>query len=122
MENTYKIGPENKKRSFFSLLEETVRLDRWFSAGIPVELFPKVLFTTALVILYIGLTHSNENKIRNINKLEKQVEDLRADYTTLKADYMFSSKQSEVAKAVEGLGLKETVEPPNKIVVREGEY
>jgi outer membrane murein-binding lipoprotein Lpp len=34
---------------------------------------------------------------RKIDKLQTEVEDLRADYTTLKADIMYASKQSEVA-------------------------
>ena len=119
MENTYKIGTQTKRKSFFSVLEEAVRFDKWFASGIPVELFPKVLFTTGLIILYIGLTHSNENKIRTINKLEKEVEDLRADYTTLKAEYMFDSKQSEVAKKVKVFGLEETTEPPKKVLIKE---
>jgi hypothetical protein len=50
------------------------------------------------------------------------VEDLRADFTTLKADVMFSSKQSEVARRVKPLGLKESVKPPYKIIVEDGEY
>jgi hypothetical protein len=119
MENTFRIKQENNRRGIFGILEETVRIDRWFSSGIPVEVFPKVIFSTALIILYIGLTHSNENKIRTINRLEKEVEDLRADYTTLKADYMFASKQSEVAKKVRAFGLIETIDPPQKIVVNE---
>jgi len=35
---------------------------------------------------------------------------------------MFSSKQSEVAKKVEELGLVENETPPVKIVVEESEY
>jgi hypothetical protein len=40
----------------------------------------------------------------------------------MKADYMFASKQSEVAKKVRKIGLEESKTPPNKIVVQEGEY
>ena len=48
------------------------------------------------------------------------MEDLRADYTTLKADFMYESKQSEVAKRAEKLGLKESKESP--ILIREVEH
>jgi hypothetical protein len=54
--------------------------------------------------------------------LENEVEDLRADVTTLEAEYMFSSKQSEVAKNVKTLGLEESKQPPYKIVIDESEY
>lgn len=60
--------------------------------------------------------------MRQIDRLEDEVEDLRADVTTLEANYMFSSKQSEVAKKVKQLGLEESKEPPAKIIVEDDEY
>ena len=61
-------------------------------------------------------------EIRKINRVQAEVEDLRADYTTLKADLMFAGKQSEVARRVKVLGLKESSRPPYKILIEEGEY
>jgi hypothetical protein len=55
--------------------------------------------------------------VRKIDRLQSDVEDLRADYTTLKADIMYASKQSEVARRVKELGLKESLNPPFKVVV-----
>ena len=75
-----------------------------------------------LSLIYISNTHYAEKTTRAINKAQSEVEDLRADFTTLKADVMFASKQSEVARRVKSLGLKESVKPPYKIIVREGEY
>ena len=40
----------------------------------------------------------------------------------MKAEYMTMSKQSEVAKKVASIGLKESKKPPFKVVVAEGEY
>ena len=77
---------------------------------------------TVLTIFYIGNNHFAEKTIRKIEKLEIEVEEYRADYTSLKADYMYSSKQSEVARRVKELGLKENKMPPHKIVVKKGEY
>jgi len=73
----------------------------------------------ALGILYIGNGHYAENVIRRINTAQKQVQDLRADYHTLKADYMFDSKQSEVASKVKKSGLHESSEPPVKIIAEQ---
>ena len=73
----------------------------------------------ALGILYIGNGHHAENTIRKINEAQKQVEDLRADFHTLKADYMFNSKQSEVASKVKESGLRESTEPPLKIIAEQ---
>ena len=70
-----------------------------------------------LSILYISNTHYAEKTIRRINAIQAEVEDLRADYTTLKSDLMFASKQSEVARKVRDLGLKESLTPPHKVKV-----
>ena len=97
-------------------------LERETSQGLPVQYLPYILFFVVLGIFYIGNSHYADKTIRKIDKLEQEVEDLRADYTTLKSEYMFASKQSEVAKQVKKLGLEESEEPPFKIVVEEGEY
>lgn len=90
--------------------------------GLPVKHLPKVAFALVLGIFYVWNSHYAEKANRNIKKLETEVDDLRADVTTLEADYMYSSKQSEVAKNVKKLGLEESKEPPYKIVVDKSEY
>lgn len=121
-QNTYKIKEGNRSsRSFFSVLEN-LKLASLFDEGIPVKYIPHVLFVTFLGVFYIGNTHYAEKTIRQIETIEVEVEDLRADFTSLKADYMFSSKQSEVAKKVKQIGLEESKTPPYKIIVSEGEY
>ena len=82
-----------------------------------MQYLPKILFVLMLGILYISNTHYGEKTIRKINTVQSEVEDLRADYTTLKADLMFASKQSEVARKVKSFGLKESLTPPYKIIV-----
>lgn len=125
-ENKFKIG-QNKKESssrtsIFSGLERRIKLETYFEEGFPVKYLPKILFVLALSLIYISNTHYSEKTIRKINQTQTEVEDFRADYTTLKADLMFSSKQSEVARRVKALGLKESKNPPYKIVVEDGEY
>lgn len=106
----------------FSGIEKRMRLENYFEAGFPVKHLPKILFAVALGLLYISNTHYAEKTVREINTTQAEVEDLRADYTTLKADLMFASKQSEVARKVKSLGLKESLTPPYKIVVKESEH
>lgn len=135
MENKFRIEPErhNEARvkpkeqsqsgnSIFSGFEKKLKLETYFEEGFPVQYLPKILFVMLLGILYIGNTHHAEKTVREIARAQSEVEDLRADYTTLKADVMFASKQSEVARRVKELGLKESIEPPYKIVVDDGEY
>lgn len=80
---------------------------------------PKVVFVVSLSIFYIGNTHKVERTIRAINELQAEVEDLRADYITAKSELMYASKQSEVARKVAPLGLKESLTPPFKIIVKD---
>ncbi len=96
-------------------------MESLFDEGVPVKHLPFVLFVMVLLLTYIGNNHYGEKTNRKVQRLEQEVEDLRADYTTLKADYMFSSKQSEVARRVEPLGLIESQKPPHKIVISEDE-
>lgn len=108
--------------SVFTEVERRLKLETYFEEGFPVHHLPKILFVMVLALVYIGNTHYAEQTVRKIDILQVEVEDLRADYTTLKADLMFSSKQSEVARKVKPLGLKESLIPPYKVVVEDGEY
>ncbi len=122
-ENTFKISPEEKESAnIFDRVGSLVKIERLVEDGIPVKYLPKILLVMTLVIFYVGNSHYSEKMIRKIGKLEVIVEDLRADFTTLKADYMYARLQSEVTKRVEGIGLKESLIPPYKIIVKEGEY
>ncbi|HAC23779.1 MAG TPA: hypothetical protein DCE81_02565 [Cytophagales bacterium] len=105
--------------SLFSGLEKRLKLESYFEEGFPVQYLPKILFVMVLGLLYISNTHHAERTTRAINRAQTEVEDLRADYTTLKSDVMFASKQSEVARRVKEIGLKESLGPPYKIVVND---
>lgn len=106
--------------SLFSLLDRFTGLDGLFREGLPVRFLPKMLFVMLLILLYIGNTHYGNRMNRNIQRLKQQTEDLRADYTTLKSDYMEASKQSEVARKVAAIGLVESSSPPFRIAVPAG--
>jgi hypothetical protein len=100
MENKFKIKPMKKKaipgKGWFSGFEKKLKLENYFEEGFPVQYMPKILFVMGLGLLYISNTHYAEKTVRRISNIQAEVEDLRADYTTLKSDLMFASKQSEV--------------------------
>ena len=102
------------------MINRFLRIDSPMSEVLHVYFLPQILFLSLLCLLYIGNRHYVERKVRIINQLENEVEDLRADYTTLKADFMYESKQSEVAKRAAVLGLKESKASP--ILIREVEH
>jgi hypothetical protein len=128
MENTFKVKQPridtqpSSGTGMFSKIEQWLRLETYFQEGFPIHYMPKILFVLALGVLYISNTHHAERTVRKINVMQAEVEDLRADYITLKSDLMFASKQSEVAKKVKAYGLTESLTPPHKIVVKKREY
>lgn len=118
-------APKAKKgRSFsiFALLDKYANVDALFEEGVPLKFMPHVLFLTGITIFYIGNTHFAEKTIRKIDRIKVETEDLRADFTTLKSDYMEASKQSEVARNVAPLGLVESSSPPYQVEVPADEY
>jgi hypothetical protein len=132
--NTLRVKPEEeakakpevkaKKKGFslFKLLDKYTNVDFLFQEGVPTRFLPHVLFMTGITLFYIGNTHYAEKTIRKIAKIKVETEDLRADYTTLKSDYMGASKQSEVARNVAPLGLVESSSPPYQVEVAADEY
>ena len=111
-----------KKASLFSVINKLTGLENWLVDGLPFKFLPQILFISILGVLYVGNSHKTDKIVRKIQTLETEVEDLRANYTTLKAQYMFASKQSEVALKVKKRGVVESKEPPYKIIVKKGEY
>ncbi len=78
---------------------------------------PFILFLALIAIFYIANGYYADDKIREVNKISNQLKELRSEYISTKSELMFASKQSEVAKSAEELGLKEPVVPPIKIEV-----
>ena len=123
MENTTRLGDRTRSGGgLFAFLENRLKLESYFEEGFPIHHLPRIVFVLVLGLIYIGNSHHAEKSTRRINHLQVEVEDLRADYTTLKAELMYAGKQSEVAKRVKPYGLTESEEPPYKIIVRTDEY
>lgn len=78
--------------------------------------FPFFLFLSFLAVIYIYNGHYADKTVRNINTVSKELEELNYEFKTLKSEVMFRSKQSELLKAVEPLGLKELTTPPVVLV------
>jgi hypothetical protein len=86
-----------------------------FNSEKATRALPFVLFLVFLGMLYIGNMHLAEKNIRDIDKTSKEVKELSWDYKTSKADLAFKSTLSEVAKRADTLGIKESIEPPQKL-------
>lgn len=82
-----------------------------------VKLLPFIFFLTGMALLYISNGYYAEEQIRKLNSITNELKELRSEYFISKSDLMFVSKQSEVAKRALSIGLKESIEPPKKIIV-----
>jgi len=77
-----------------------------------VKQIPFFLFLALLAVVYIYNGHYADKTIRAINRTEKELKELQYEYKTVKGEVLFRSKQSELVKAVEPLGLKELMAAP----------
>lgn len=80
---------------------------------------PFVLYVALIGMIYIGNRHFAEKNIRDIDKLSKEVKELNWDYKVAKAELAFKSTLTEVAKRVDTLGVRESIQPAQKLVVKE---
>ena len=83
---------------------------RWIVKNVPF-----FLFTALLTVLYIANGHYADKNIRKINATAKHLKEMEYEFKTVKRDVIFRSKESELVKAVEPLGLKELTAPPMRI-------
>jgi hypothetical protein len=99
-------------------------LTQFFAKGIfnsdsATKALPFVLFLVLLGMIYIANRHLAERNIRDIDKISKEVKELSWDYKTTKAELAYKSTLTEVAKRADTLGIKESIEPPQKIAAGE---
>lgn len=99
-----------KEESFF---------DTYFSQEAVIRSMPFLLFLAAIAMFYISNRHFAERNVREIDKVNKELKELRSEYMTTKAELMYKSNQTEVAKRLEATGIKEAKIPPKKIVIKD---
>ena len=81
---------------------------------LPVKYFYYFGWVVILLVAYERIGFQSEQYVRNSIKLKKEVDDLRAEYTSIHAEYMKSGKQSVVIEKVKEIGLEENLTPPKK--------
>lgn len=88
---------------------------KFISYGLIVNNIPFVLFLVVLAVVYIYNGHQADKLIKKISTTEKNIKELEFEYKTLKSEVIFRSKASELAKAIEPMGLKELRKAPEII-------
>lgn len=96
-------------------------MNKLLGGALPVDYLPHVLWGTVLTLVYIGCSNRADRLVRETEKTQRNIAEKRAEYITLKSSFMKESKQSEIAKRVNSIGLQENKVPPQKIVVKKEE-
>ena len=114
IQNSKLIMAKNRPKE----LRDYLTLD--FSAETVLKNLPFILFLGLIGMMYIMNAHYSEKKLWQIQKYEDEIEELKWEYDAIKANLMYQTKQSEVAKAVESIGLKNSTSTPKRIIVKKG--
>ncbi|OIP02161.1 MAG: hypothetical protein AUJ98_02110 [Bacteroidetes bacterium CG2_30_33_31] len=84
-----------------------------------ISLLPFGMFIVFLAMIYIANSYSGIRRVKEIDKLGKELKELRNEHISTKSELMYQSKISEVAKRLETQEIKESVIPPKKIMVKD---
>ena len=76
---------------------------------------PFLIFLAILALFYISNTYYTEKTFKQIETIKTELKELRYQSITIKAKMLDLCKQTEIAKKVGKLGIKETITPPYKI-------
>jgi len=108
--------PNKIARSFLNIFS-----GNFLSKDYVILQLPYILFLTVVALGYIANGYYAEKSVREISRINTELKELKSEYIISKSELMFMSNQSEVARASAPLGLKESTDPPKKIVVRVNE-
>jgi hypothetical protein len=106
--------PNRQARKFIRALNVMGLIDK----AALIRFMPFIFFLTALAVVYIANSYVSENTIRNIDRIERDLKELRSEYISGKSELMVKSKQTEVAASVAPMGIKESTTAPRKIIDR----
>ncbi len=67
--------------------------------------FSYLLFLSFLALVYIANAHFAEKNVREIQRLQKEIKELKWQYTSIKSETMFKSMQSQIDGSLEPTGV-----------------
>ncbi|MBK6932354.1 MAG: hypothetical protein IPH12_16455 [Saprospirales bacterium] len=79
--------------------------------------FSYMLFLGFLALVYIANAHFAEKGVREIQRLQKEIKELKWEYTSIKSETMYKSIQSQIDASLEPVGLNLANKGPKVIKV-----
>ena len=77
-----------------------------------------LLFASFLAAMMISSSHQADKKVHQISKLNKEVRGLRSEFFESRRDLQQLKLESSLKKKVVIEGLKPSVNPPQKIIIK----
>jgi hypothetical protein len=92
----------------------------FLSKEVTLKNLPFIFFLSFMAICYIANGYYADDQVRKVNQLANEIKELKTKYIVVKDSLVVKSKQTEVAKllAKQQTGIKESVVPPKKIVLK----
>jgi hypothetical protein len=127
--NTYKEEPEMdqrdpapkpKRKGQAGKLIQRILSGEFLVRDGMIKHMPFIAFLVVLFLLNIGLVYYFENTAREKVRLQNELNELRSQYNTTLSKLEKSKQQSNVAQAIQDMGLYELRTPPEIIDVEEG--
>jgi len=103
--NRPKRQQQDTKESLFAQMQ-TVQWSKLFNGWMGY-----FLLVAVCGLLYIANLHYADRNVRTLNRLRKEVSELRTQYTMLRAQFILGSKRSIIKNKVHQLGLTENDKP-----------
>ena len=80
---------------------------------------PFILFCAGLMLAYIGYGYWTERTVRELDRTNAELKEMRSEYLTVRSHLEQAQQQSHVAGDISALGLKESRTPPMRITVEQ---
>jgi hypothetical protein len=114
-EQKQKEAEQPRKSSLLkSILDGTV-----FQRRKVVRQLPFLVMLTVMGVLYIFNSNYTDRTIIEMNRTKRKLQELRFNYVTTKANVMYLSRQSTLNKSLQIRGIRESIIPPYKIIIKE---
>lgn len=107
--------PKKRKRNRLRIVLEGSFLTR----ERVIRQLPFLVLLTVIGVAYIFNSNFADKTTIQISKTKKELEELRFNYINTKSKLMQGSRQSELVRRLEPRGIRESKNPPRKIIIEE---
>lgn len=80
--------------------------------------FSFLLFLGFLALVYIANAHFAEKNVREIQQLQKEIKELKWQYTSIKSETMYKSIQSQIDASLDPVGVNLANRGPKVIEIK----